>query len=322
MIYRSKSKTIYIENFTEFELNSHDHKILSKFHNIFFSPKYNEILPQLNSLLNIVKIVFGNAFNCPLYQTNLPNSLQYLQFGAEFNQLVDNLPSCLSSLHFGTSFNQTVLNLPSNLKILRFGTNFNQSVENLPCGLKILFFGRNFSQSVDNLPESLVWIKFSDRFNCTVNNLPRNLLYVEFGRQFNQSICSLPDSVKILIFPSGSKYQVFREKLPFQLGYLKLPRDYLRLINFNNVNEFVPYHVPLTLKKIVSCNLSYYQKHFEYLEKIRQICPDLKIVDIDENDKLISRYKHHEKIKQTYPNLKTINVDVDVDINVNTNDIK
>jgi hypothetical protein len=100
-----------------------------------------------------------------LLSTNipLPDGLQSLTFGYEFNQNMEKvpLPSGLQSLTFGYEFNQNMekVALPSGLQSLTFGGLFNQNMEKvaLPSGLQSLTFGKMFNQSLDKvaLPSGL-----------------------------------------------------------------------------------------------------------------------------------------------------------------------
>lgn len=308
MIFRTKRKTIFIENFVDFKLNQNDYQTLIKYKNIFFSDVFNEILPKFPKLPNnIKKIAFGSAFNFPIECSNLPDFLEYLQFGVSFNHPIDNLPLSLITLQMGSSFNQNISNLPSNLKILRLGHDFNQILDNLPCGLKILLCGFSFNRSVDSLPESLVWIKFSYQFNQQIDNLPINLLHIEFGRSFSQSINMLPNSIQTIIFSDSSQYILKIDKLPCQLEYLQIPlydfssMYYLLESNSNRERFLCPDIIPQKLKKIVNCNYIYRvcdcKNYDKYVEEMKQKYPKLEIVVdyYNNNLRLVSRYRN--KIK-------------------------
>ncbi len=152
-----------------------------------------------NIPLNIIKIIFCGWFNVDI-QPFLHSEFNSLEFGHEFNQLVDNLPL--------------------KLKHLVLGDRFNQSVNNLPQQLESIIFGGGFNQPVDMLPESLQMIYLSGKFNHPVNNLPTKLKKITLsGFKFNHTINTLPDSVEMLVLNPG--YNLKIDKLPKNLTLIK-----------------------------------------------------------------------------------------------------
>ena len=75
--------------------------------------------------------IVGNITIESLYR--LPESLEILTFGNQFNQSLDQVtfPSSLQSLFFGHEFNQSLdrVTFPSSLQSLTFGVDFNQSLD-------------------------------------------------------------------------------------------------------------------------------------------------------------------------------------------------
>ena len=112
--------------------------------------------------------------NCLLH---LPRSLVSLTFtGQSLNWGITlpaslTLPNRLQSLTFGDNFNQSLdgVTLPKGLQNLTFGRNFNQSLEGVtwPSSLQSLTFGVFFDQSLDGvtLPNSLQNLTFGFNFN-------------------------------------------------------------------------------------------------------------------------------------------------------------
>ena len=144
------------------------------------------------------------------YLHHLPQSLEHLTFGSDFNESLEQvtLPRSLQSLAFGDAFNQSLerVTLPSSLESLTFGHRFNQSLErvNLPSSLESLTFGHRFNQSLERvtLPSSLQSLGFGDWFNQSLErvNLPSSLQSLVFGDGFNQSFerVTLPRSLHTL----------------------------------------------------------------------------------------------------------------------------
>ena len=123
---------------------------------------------QTSAGLHIIDANTSLAFNdiCTgenLAGVTLPNGLQTLTFGWEFNQSLAGvtLPSGLQSLTFGWEFNQSLagVTLPSSLQTLTFGWKFNQSLADVafPSDLQTLTIGFqcNWSQGFVAFPCSL-----------------------------------------------------------------------------------------------------------------------------------------------------------------------
>jgi len=195
----------------------------------------------------LIYLEFGCAFNRPICNDTtffLPNSIQILKFGKNFNNFIPHFPRNLKEIHFGSSFNQPVDNLPLGVEKIFFGSQFNQPVDNLPNSITHLNFGHNFNQPIDNLPRGgkryderkgvfvetcLIHLTLGDNFNQSVDNLPHGIKYVYFGKNFNQDINNLVDSIEEIYFCYFSKYNREVKKLPANLKKIKLPK--------NNKNE-------------------------------------------------------------------------------------
>ena len=105
-------------------------------------------LPVSQGELALAGVTRIEGSNLTKYLHHLPESLEHLTFGSEFNHSLEGvtLPSSLQSLTFGIAFNQSLegVTLPSSLQSLTFGRAFNQSLEGvtLPSSLQSLIFGR------------------------------------------------------------------------------------------------------------------------------------------------------------------------------------
>jgi len=86
---------------------------------------------------------------------DLPQSLQSIAFGPQFNQSIQGVkwPKSLQSLTFGFLFNGTLrgVTLPDSLESLTLGHDFNQDMKGvtLPDNLQSLTFGYLFNQSME-----------------------------------------------------------------------------------------------------------------------------------------------------------------------------
>ena len=103
-------------------------------------------------------LTFASGFNHQgLHHVRLPQVLQRLTFGADFNQRLDHLtwPAGLQSLTLGGRFNESLdkVTWPAGLQSLTFGAYFDQSLDNVtwPAGLQSLTLGGRFNESLDKV---------------------------------------------------------------------------------------------------------------------------------------------------------------------------
>jgi hypothetical protein len=77
---------------------------------------------------------------------NLPNSIEELILGEDFNLPLDNLPSSIKSIKFDkwSRYKITLSNLPSLLKILELPDNYTIPVMNVNSQCKIIAKKQNF----------------------------------------------------------------------------------------------------------------------------------------------------------------------------------
>jgi len=157
---------------------------------IFYN-KYNIILPTINPLPKdayISIIIFQKQLNKIKHLTInndielivLPQSLQSLTLGWNFNQPIDHLPQSLQSLTLECNFNEPVDNLPQSLQSLTLGHNFDQPIDNLPQSLQSLTLGHNFDQPIDNLPQSLQSLTLPVKYNLPLDHLPQTIKIIRY----------------------------------------------------------------------------------------------------------------------------------------------
>lgn len=147
---------------------------------------------------------------------SLPNLIQELSFGGNFNHNVDLLPKSLTHLYFGTFFNQSVNSLSKNLTHLFFGSEFNQDVSELPTSLTHLHFGENFNQKIGILSST-------------------KLLYLHFGIYSKN-------------YKPGLYWYYYFIKLPNSLKKLEIESDFQLAIRLHN-NFIQKLHVYVMLTK-------------------------------------------------------------------------
>ena len=109
-----------IKHFTykNYKLIVHDINTLVELNEII---KYN---------LNIIGIVFSDNFNSYIDKKHLPNTLQYIIFGSEFNQIIDNLPQSLKFIKFGWFFSRPLNNVSHSLRYIVVGYCFKNFLPN------------------------------------------------------------------------------------------------------------------------------------------------------------------------------------------------
>ena len=162
---------------------------------------------------NIIKLpiflekltIWGN------YVTDLPEVfpetlVEIVLTNCNYNRSVDNLPNGLQVLLLGTQFNQPINNLPLSLKKLYIkSAHFDQSIDMLPSGLEKLYLWINLKQyeykfSLDNLPNKLksLQVQFQSlpSREFAANNLPDSIEYLELDCKHFPNIIKLPANIK------------------------------------------------------------------------------------------------------------------------------
>ena len=124
-----------------------------------FPLNYNKELKNLPE--DVENIIFSenyedsefSKFNCKV--DNLPNNLQSITFGYDFNQPIDKLPKNLQSITFGPEFNQPIDKLPTTVDELAFWShsNIKNNIPEFISNIKIIFYYDDIhNQQIDNLP--------------------------------------------------------------------------------------------------------------------------------------------------------------------------
>lgn len=200
--------------------------------------KYLREIRSSTNTVKLKKLIIENNYN---YKNNLrtitlfdlesiPDSIEEIDFGDNFNQPLTYLPLGLKKIIFGFNFNFSIsLNLPDSIEYLEFGYNFNGYISKYPANLKILKFGRNFSSRIDNLPHGLLELEINERFNNKLLNLPTTLEILKFNElseYSNLDKLELPDSIKILQVGKNPNLHNIKN-IPKSLEYIK----------YNKLNE-------------------------------------------------------------------------------------
>jgi len=194
--------------------------------------------------------------------TNLSKSIEYIDFGNNFNRPIDKYV------------------FPDSLKILNLGTSFNQPIDKVkfPDSLQELIFG-SFDQPIDK-------VKFPD-----------SLKILNLGNSFNQPIdkVKFPDSLETILFWQF-KHPIDSLKSLKKLKHIRLGTDYINdYTNFDNLERLV---VHATNLAPITNTISKLQKENKLLkEKIDNLCNPNSIID-ELNNKLKITEEENKKLNE------------------------
>jgi hypothetical protein len=189
----------------------------------FNKPFDEDVLPE-----SLESLILGNQFNQKFGLRSLPSHLKLLRIGYNFNQTWDQgvLPDSLQSLVLGHDFNQPFAKgvLPGGLKLLALGSYFNQRFLEgvLPFDLLSLTVGHNFDQQFDQgvLPAGLQCLALDHCFDQPFHQgvLPAKLCSLTLGQMYDQnSACSL--------FPLALREMHFKGDLYYNPPMVFKPSD-------------------------------------------------------------------------------------------------
>lgn len=265
---------------------------------LIYNPKIILNCQMFNNLTNLTHLIFGTSFNFPVedifnfqnisqntfhdeskkqLEKNRFEKLKYLEFGNNYDNLVDHLPENLETLIFGDNFNQPINNLPKKLKKLILGYKFNQNLNKyssinkvaytikyitskfveidekydgvLPKTLEYLHLGGYNITNLDSiLPENLKYLSLGGEYNHSLDYLPAKLEILNIGYKFNQPLDHLPNNLSKLIFNFNATFNQPLNNLPDNLKTLTLGPKYthsldnlpskLIELNFDHISSF------------------------------------------------------------------------------------
>jgi hypothetical protein len=91
---------------------------------------YNHPIPK-GSIPKNIKAIYLTMFNQPIDSDIFPEGLHRLQFTCFNHPIINYLPNSIEYLTFGINYNQKIQYLPKNLRYLSLGKSFNQHTGNL-----------------------------------------------------------------------------------------------------------------------------------------------------------------------------------------------
>ena len=101
-------------------------------------------------------ISFYNDFNQPLTQDIIDilvaNKIKKIQFGREFNQLIDNLPDNIISIYLCYKFDKPITKLPKKLTWISLPNYYELRIDNWPQNLETLYLPSILGKTYDCIP--------------------------------------------------------------------------------------------------------------------------------------------------------------------------
>jgi hypothetical protein len=132
---------------------------------------------SLDNLTLLTHLTFGYHFNQPLGNllNHLPN-LTHLGLGKKFNQKVE-LPFNINSIRFECNNTYYTDYLPNSIEDLELGWNFNLELANLSSSIKKIKFYRtsHYNKELNNLPNGLEILELPANYNHPIQNIPPKL---------------------------------------------------------------------------------------------------------------------------------------------------
>ncbi len=198
-------------------------------------PLEYKYMDRFNVCVELKKIIIGFTYRSVYKNPSnfnlkmIPNSVEEIEFGDNFNQNLDWLPSNIKKIKFGFNFSPGTIEFIDPIEHLEFGYRFNGIVLRYPTELKYLKFGRNFNQNLNNLPEKLINLSINERYRLPINKLPSSLEILEFdySAEYNGDIMCIPDSTHTIIL---GKYMVTNK--------INIPTN-LKKITYSESNTYI-----------------------------------------------------------------------------------
>ncbi len=245
---------------------------------------YLPILPK-----NLKVLHFGDCFNTTILPNDLPNSIEYIKFGFEYNRpfeyrdyenpesLVSVLPSNLKTLVLGNSFTQLIgknaFSNSKNIESISFGFHYNNPFyeNSFPESLKTLELGflykRPFEKNV--FPSSLNELVIKSIYNHPLKEYVFGKNIVSLNIKTDNSITLepnvLPKSLRTLVWEYYSDQEVEKDVIPLGVLNLTLRGFFIKQFGINSIppsvmelylgkafnNELVQGILPNSIKKLV-----------------------------------------------------------------------
>ncbi|AYV84882.1 MAG: hypothetical protein Hyperionvirus48_7 [Hyperionvirus sp.] len=146
---------------------------------------------------NVRHIAFHHGFNEPLPKFPIGTWVQYIYFGAAFNQTLHNLPASVFLLSFKGRFNQRLEGMPQSVVHLTFGSTFNQPLTGMSPLVTHLTFGNFFNQPLTGISPSLTHLSFGWFHPGPYDDVPPSVTHLTISSGIaNKQIKTIPPTVK------------------------------------------------------------------------------------------------------------------------------
>lgn len=153
-------------------------KNLTQLEEIVFGCDFNSSLgDSLENLYQLKILIFGRNFNQPITNLlNNLTMLEKITFGLKFNQELI-IPPNVKILSLESN-NKVIDYLPNGIEELYLGANFNLKLDDLPSSIKIISFGNksNYKKKLNNLPKSLEKLILPPKYNNVIKNVNSNCI--------------------------------------------------------------------------------------------------------------------------------------------------
>ena len=130
---------------------------------------------------NVTHLVFGIRFN---QQVIIPENLTHLAFGWNFNQPINLLN--VKYLNLNCNNINLIENLPNSIEEIELGNNFNLELLNLPNSIKkicLCYYGR-YNKELNCLPESVEYIELNNKYDKKIKKIPLNLKTIKCDKSY------------------------------------------------------------------------------------------------------------------------------------------
>ena len=129
-----------------------------------------------DKLSQLQQLTFGDRFNQTVDGIfDKLSQLQQLTFGHQFTQQLD-IPSNIKILKLNCNNVHIINNLPNGVEELVLGYNFNLDLNDLPNSIKIISFDPNsfYYKELNNLPKSLEKLYLPEKYDKEIKNINSN----------------------------------------------------------------------------------------------------------------------------------------------------
>lgn len=163
----------------------------------YFNPGPTFNRPFSNLPVSLTKLVLGENYTHNINAESMKLKILYCKGDCE----ILNLGNYLTELHLTGKYCKPLPKLPDTLELLELGNEFNCELENLPLSLKKLELGIKFDKKIDSFPENIEHIIFSDAggFKQNIFFLPKNIISIRLPTWYEGKI-NLTENYKYFNF--------------------------------------------------------------------------------------------------------------------------